>query len=493
MSGARYYKTGGVHVVEVPASALKIKLVDKGKRDCGIDMVNAGFFGVFGGEEYTLPVGHLVADYEATSANTRQSCEERGRFEGDRFCFDSGDWEYKNPLYGKDVTTLVIRDGEAGILDLEHAPLFDQCDYAVSGIPVMLDGKDVKWKDYVSQQGWDESSLRATLHSFVGLKADPETVYIIVWESATSNLIYSAEAFRVFSAMGFRDVIKLDGGGSTILRAGGVTVATSGNRRINSIITWADSAEESGSAGMKLALGAGHGKGASGKRCLKSLDPDETREWVLNDRIADQVEKLLKDYDGVSVLRLDDSDDGEEDVALARRVQTANTWGADFYLSIHHNAGINGGSGGGIVAYTHPQSSKASVEWRDELYEELIERTGLRGNRATPKATSNLYVLRETTMPAVLLELGFMDSKTDVPIILTEEYARKCAEAIVAVIVSRGGLTRKPTETNGGAPADWAAEAWRKATAAGVMDGTRPGDNLTRQELAVVLKKLNLV
>ena len=32
-------------------------------------------------------------------------------------------------------------------------------------------------------------------------------------------------------------------------------------------------------------------------------------------------------------------------MALATRTSKANSWGADIYLSIHHNAGINGGSG----------------------------------------------------------------------------------------------------------------------------------------------------
>ncbi len=197
---------------------------------------------------------------------------------------------------------------------------------------------------------------------------------------------------------------------------------------------------------FKLALGAGHGISTSGKRCLKSLDPNETREWWLNDRICDYVEELLRGYTGYELLRLDDSDDGKNDVTLAARVEQANDWGADFYLSIHHNAGIKGGSGGGIVAYIHPNSSKASVQWRDDLYAELIERTGLKGNRANPLATSNLYECRETKMPAVLLEMGFMDSKKDVPVILTDEYAKNAATAIVDVLVRRGGLKAKPVE-----------------------------------------------
>ena len=195
---------------------------------------------------------------------------------------------------------------------------------------------------------------------------------------------------------------------------------------------------------FKLVLGAGHDINTAGKRCLKSLDPSETREWWLNDRVCDYIERYLKAYSGYELVRVDDSDDGEENVPLATRVSEANKWGADFYLSIHHNAGINGGKGGGIVAYTHPQSSKASVEWRNALYGALIKHTGLKGDRKSPLLTENYYVLRETKMPAVLLELGFMDSATDVPIIRTDAYAQKCARAIVEVIVERGKLTKKP-------------------------------------------------
>ena len=194
---------------------------------------------------------------------------------------------------------------------------------------------------------------------------------------------------------------------------------------------------------FKIALGAGHCINTPGKRCLKALDLDETREWWLNDRICDLVESGLKSYTGYELLRLDDSDDGRDDISLAMRVQNANSWKADFYLSVHHNAGINGGSGGGIVVYTHPNCSKTSEAWSDALYKRLIAKTGLKGNRTTPQAKSNLYVLRKTAMPAVLLELGFMDSKTDVPIILTEDYAQNCAKAIVEVIAERGKLTRK--------------------------------------------------
>ena len=121
----------------------------------------------------------------------------------------------------------------------------------------------------------------------------------------------------------------------------------------------------------------------------------------------------------------------------------------DFYLSIHHNAGINGGSGGGIVAYVYTKVDDVTKAWQKELYDAAAAQTGLKGNRSVPLASADLHECRETKMPAVLMEMGFMDSTTDTPIILTDDYATKSADALVSVIVRRAGLTKKP-DNNGG-------------------------------------------
>lgn len=199
---------------------------------------------------------------------------------------------------------------------------------------------------------------------------------------------------------------------------------------------------------FKLALNAGHYRYTAGKRCLKSIDKNETREWVLNDRICDKIENILAEYDDIEILRIDDTS-GEKDVSLADRMSKANNWDADFYLSIHHNAGINGGSGGGIVAYVYTKPQAESLEWQKALYNAAIEATGLKGNRATPLAKKNLCEMRKTTMPAVLMECGFMDSKVDVPIILTDEFATKIANAFCEVIIGRAGLTKTTSNING--------------------------------------------
>ena len=192
---------------------------------------------------------------------------------------------------------------------------------------------------------------------------------------------------------------------------------------------------------MKLGIGAGHGLYTLGKRCLKSLDPKETREWVLNNRIVVKVIEKLKAYENVEILRTDDPT-GKRDVPLAERTRSANNWRAEVYLSIHHNAGIGGGTGGGIVIYRHPQSSAASETYQNKLYTKLITHTGLKGNRSNPLAEANLHMVRETRMPSLLLELGFMDSKTDVPVILTDKYAEQCADAIVEFLAEEFKLKK---------------------------------------------------
>lgn len=193
---------------------------------------------------------------------------------------------------------------------------------------------------------------------------------------------------------------------------------------------------------FKLALNAGHGIHTPGKRCDKNIDPNETREWSLNSRICEKIEEKLKAYSAYDLLRLDDIT-GQKDIDLNVRTNNANKWDADFYLSIHHNAGINGGTGGGIETYTYTKASAKSYEWQDDLYKALIKHAGLKGNRADGTRQKNLHEVRESNMPAVLIECGFMDSKTDVPIILSEDFADKVANACVQVIVAKAGLTKK--------------------------------------------------
>lgn len=193
----------------------------------------------------------------------------------------------------------------------------------------------------------------------------------------------------------------------------------------------------------KIALDAGHGLYTAGKRCMKALDANETREWVLNSRIADKLEKMLAGYD-CAVMRVDDRT-GRRDIPLAERVAAANSWGADIYVSIHHNAGVNGRAGGGIVVYYCSANSERNEQARD-LYNALISATALRGNRSQGVINYPFYVIKNTFMPAFLIENGFMDSSTDVPIILSEEHADKTAQGLFNFLVKELRLAKYKAE-----------------------------------------------
>ena len=198
---------------------------------------------------------------------------------------------------------------------------------------------------------------------------------------------------------------------------------------------------------LKIAIDAGHGLKTAGKRCLKKIDSKETREWYLNDRIADKLVKLLAYYD-CSVLRVDDTT-GATDVSLSDRCKKANSWGADIYISIHHNAGVGGKSGGGTEVYYY-SSNDLRKRQAYKLYEEIVESTGLKGNRSTPVKKYGFYVLKNTNMAAFLIENGFMDSTTDTPIILTDAHAEKTAHGIIDFLIDVYALKKETVTGNTG-------------------------------------------
>lgn len=194
----------------------------------------------------------------------------------------------------------------------------------------------------------------------------------------------------------------------------------------------------------KIVIDAGHGLNTAGKRCLKKLDANETREWVLNDRVADALGKYLKEA-GHVVLRADDTD-GSSDISLANRVKTANNWKADAYISVHHNAGINGGTGGGTVVYVAKSCSNTSVRLQDAVYKHAIADCNLKGNRSDGTLASNFYVVKNTNMPAILIEVGFMDSATDIKYILDEQWSEKMGHAIAKGVCDIfGGVVKEET------------------------------------------------
>lgn len=95
--------------------------------------------------------------------------------------------------------------------------------------------------------------------------------------------------------------------------------------------------------------------------------------------------------------------------SLRARVQDANSWGADYFISIHTNASENPGVSG-VEAYSYARDT-AAFRLGEDIVDNLVAATGLR-NRGM-KVRPGLYVLKKTNMPAVLVEIGFISNPGD--------------------------------------------------------------------------------
>lgn len=94
----------------------------------------------------------------------------------------------------------------------------------------------------------------------------------------------------------------------------------------------------------------------------------------------------------------------DSNASLRARVQAANAWGADYFISLHCNANPDP-SASGSEAYVFRHAGEA-YPLAEDILRGLHEATGLpnRGVMINP----GLYVLRRTQMPAVLVEMGFI-------------------------------------------------------------------------------------
>ena len=116
--------------------------------------------------------------------------------------------------------------------------------------------------------------------------------------------------------------------------------------------------------------------------------------------------------------------------SLRARVNDANAWGADYFISIHTNASDNP-QARGIEAFAYARPSRA-FSLGESILTSLSAATGQR-NRGM-QVRPGLYVLRKTAMPAVLVEIGFISNPEEAALMNNnpELFARGIYNGIVA-------------------------------------------------------------
>lgn len=118
---------------------------------------------------------------------------------------------------------------------------------------------------------------------------------------------------------------------------------------------------------------------------------------------------------------------------LKERAAMANNLKADIFISVHANSS-GSSSASGTETYYQREASKALA---NVMHKYLVQATGLsdRGVRY-----GNFHVIRETKMPAVLLEVGYLSNKKDEALLFTDALQNKVAASIVSGIKEYLGI-----------------------------------------------------
>jgi N-acetylmuramoyl-L-alanine amidase len=127
-------------------------------------------------------------------------------------------------------------------------------------------------------------------------------------------------------------------------------------------------------------------------------------------------------------------------VSLNNRCKKANEWGADIFISFH----INAGGGTGYESFVHTEASSKSVSLQNVINAKAIaaaKKYGL-GVHGDASKRGNLAVLRGTTMPAILTETCFIDSK-DAKLLHLDGFLRDMGYAYAQGLAEFTGLPKK--------------------------------------------------
>lgn len=115
------------------------------------------------------------------------------------------------------------------------------------------------------------------------------------------------------------------------------------------------------------------------------------------------------------------------------RPQFANNLPADLFISIHGNTYEDASASGTETFYYHEES----LAWAETIHKHVIQATGLK-DRGVKKG--NFFVLRDTVMPSVLLELGYLTNPGDEAKMWTSVFQESVASAVIDGIREYLGL-----------------------------------------------------
>ncbi|GKU76360.1 N-acetylmuramoyl-L-alanine amidase [Paenibacillus sp. L3-i20] len=174
-------------------------------------------------------------------------------------------------------------------------------------------------------------------------------------------------------------------------------------------------------AGKTIVIDPGHGGkdvGASGQN--GTIEKDVTL------RTAKMIQDEIMRQTGANVLL---TRDGDQSFSLQERVDFVSERDADLFISIHYDAFITSDVQG-ITTFYNKDSDFALA---DMIHKQLFSQEINTRDRGVQHG--DYFVIRETTQPSILLELGYISNTVEEERMNSDEFQQQAAEAITKGII----------------------------------------------------------
>ncbi len=175
----------------------------------------------------------------------------------------------------------------------------------------------------------------------------------------------------------------------------------------------------------KICIDPGHGGADPG-----AIGPTGLKEKDVNLAVGLKLAELLKPIAEVKLTRTKDIA-----VSLKDRAAIANSFGCDYFISVHTNS-FTDRKVGGVETWAYAPGGNGE-KLAKEVQAELVKATGF-ANRGV-KFNTSFAVLRDTKAPAIITENGFISNPDEEKLLKTDAFREKIAKAIAQGVAKQLG------------------------------------------------------
>lgn len=176
-----------------------------------------------------------------------------------------------------------------------------------------------------------------------------------------------------------------------------------------------------------IVIDPGHGGHDPG-----TIGINNTYEKDINLEISKKLYERLKSMDYKVIL----TRDTDEYIHNMERIELANKKKAKIFISIHCNALDNDNKTNGVQVLYYPNEKSDSADNDQDseslaqiMLDDILANTGAVNKGIVER--KNLIVLNQANVPAILIECGFLSSKKESALLITDEYQNKIVNGIV--------------------------------------------------------------